>query len=232
MSHLTARPPERSSVKTGAAPSPPRALPPAFWRRWWVTVSAGELLGFAVAVTSAVAVDGADTAPRLAVLLAAGLVEGAVLGLAQARLLRVVLPGFSIRKWVGATAGAAALAWFLGLLPSTTRSTWDSWPPWVVASSGALLATALLTSIGTAQARVLPRSVPHPLRWVAWTALGWAAGLLSFSAVAPPLWHEGQSAPLVIAIGVLGGLAMATAMAAVTGAGLVRMLQAPDAGGR
>jgi hypothetical protein len=45
-----------------------------------------------------------------------------------------------------------------------------------------------------------------------------------FTAVTTPLWQPGQGAVTVSLIGVLGGLLMAVAMAAVTGVGLLRLL--------
>ena len=65
-----------------------------------------------------------------------------------------------------------------------------------------------------------------------WTALGWCAGLTAFSVVAPPLWQPGQPIWLLTVIGVAGGLAMAVAMAAVTGVGAVRLVDRARRGGR
>ena len=94
----------------------------------------------------------------------------------------------------------------------------------VIAPAGVVL----LLTIGTAQWTVLRRHVPRAGAWIGWTALGWVAGLGVFLAVATPLWHPDQSPLTVACIGALAGLAMAVAMATVTGWGLVRLLpQAP-----
>ena len=55
----------------------------------------------------------------------------------------------------------------------------------------------------------------------------WAVGLLVFTAITTPLWAPGQPAALMAAIGVLGGLAMAGTVAALTGWALVRLLRPP-----
>jgi hypothetical protein len=60
--------------------------------------------------------------------------------------------------------------------------------------------------------------------WVAATAAAWCVGLLAFAVVTTPLWQPGQSTILVIAIGALGGLAMAATMAGITGWALTRLL--------
>ena len=77
----------------------------------------------------------------------------------------------------------------------------------------------------------MPAGTRGRLAWVGWTALGWCAGLTAFSVVAPPLWQPGQPTWLLTVIGVAGGLAMALAMAAVTGVGAVRLVDRARRGG-
>lgn len=196
----------------------------ALWWRWCLLVTLGELAGFSVPAAMGVWSSTMTTAAQLAVMVGAGAVEGAFLGAAQAVVLRRALPGFRSGTWVGATAAAAAGAWFLGMLPSSTTHLWSRWPVVLAAAAGAVAAVLLLASIGTAQAAVLPAGVPRRWSWVGWTALGWCAGLVAFSAVAPPLWHEGQATGPRILVGLAGALAMAGVMAAVTGVGMVRLV--------
>jgi hypothetical protein len=197
------------------------------WRRWVAGTTVGELLGFLIPV--AVVSAGADGAPaplRLLLVVLAGAGEGAVLGWAQSRVLRPLMPGLSTTAWTVRTAAAAALAWIIGMGPSTLGGVFDHWTPGVrlvVAVPAALL---VLLSIGAAQWTVLRRVLPGSARWIGWTAAGWLAGLAVFLAVAPPLWHAGQGVVEVAAIGALAGVGMASAMAAVTGWGLVRLLRA------
>ena len=160
---------------------------------------------------------------QLPILVVGGIVEGAALGGAQALVLRGVLPGFRSSAWVVATSLAAGFAWLLGMLPSATRAMWSTWPTGAVAVAGTALGAVLLMSIGTAQALVIPAGTPRAYAWIWWTALGWCAGLVTFTVVATPLWHEGQAPALIVLIGVAGGLAMAVVMAGVTGVGMVRL---------
>jgi hypothetical protein len=155
--------------------------------------------------------------------LAAGAVEGTLLGAAQARILTRAVPGVGTRRWVGATAGAAVFAYAIGLLPSTVADRLPHLPPALLVIAAAVLGTALLLSIGTAQWLVLRRAVPGSAGWIATTTLAWAVGLGVFCGVAMPLWHPGQSVPAVAAIGMGAGLLMAATTSAITGIGLFRL---------
>lgn len=191
------------------------------WLRW---VTAGELAGFTVPVlVEAVAVD-APVGVVLPASVLAGAVEGAVLGWSQAVVLRDVLPGFSTRRWVVATSVAAAIAWAIGMTAPSTSGTWSGWPAWAVVAAAVPLGSALLVSIGVGQWFELRRHVPRAGWWVAANALAWGVGLLAFTAVATPLWQAGQPTWLVVLIGVLGGLVMASSMALTTGLALRSLL--------
>src|SRR4029453_8732489 len=80
-----------------------------------------ETVGFAVpaAVGAGVTVAGWGSLPILIAMVLAGAVEGAVLGNAQSECLHGwgVLP--ARRRWIAATSVGAAVAWSLGMLPST-----------------------------------------------------------------------------------------------------------------
>jgi hypothetical protein len=203
-------------------PAPLRGRP--LFRSWLGVVTAAELAGFAVP-----AVAGALTADRPAVvmlpaLLAAGAVEGALLGGGQALVLRRALPGLPVRRWVGLTAAAAVLAYLLGLAPSMSADVWSGWPPALAIALAVPLGVALLLSIGTAQWIVLRRLVPRAGRWIIATAVGWLSGLAVFMAVTMPLWQPGQPIAVTVAIGLAGGALMAATMAGITGWALLRLL--------
>ena len=196
------------------------------WRRWVVATTLGELLGFLIPVAAVAA--GADHAPGpvpLLLMVLAGAGEGTVLGWAQSRVLRPLLPGLSMTAWTARTAAAAALAWLVGMGPSTLGAVFDGWPPELRVAVAVPAGLLLLLSIGAAQWTVLRRVLPGSARWIGWTAAGWLAGLAVFVGVAPPLWHAGQGVVQVALVGALAGVGMAATMAAVTGWGLVRLLR-------
>jgi hypothetical protein len=94
------------------------------WRRWVVANALGEALGLGLAAVPGIALLDPD-APALPPLLTAGgmvaggCLEGHVVGTAQWLALRRALPRLTRRAWVAASVAGAALAWALGMLPST-----------------------------------------------------------------------------------------------------------------
>lgn len=188
-----------------------------------------ELAGFLFPLAAALAVGGGPAGgAALGLVLVAGAGEGAVLGWGQSRVLVRVLPSFPTRTWVLRTSAAAVLAWTIGSLPALLGGRWQEWSLAVLIPLAAAAAALLLLSIGTAQWTVLRRLLPRAWLWVPTTSAGWLAGLTVFTAVASPLWREGQPPALTAAIGVLAATGMAVAMATVTGWALVRLLPRSD----
>jgi hypothetical protein len=191
-----------------------------FWR-WTLATTCGEFVGFGVpAVVGAVSFD-LSTPARAVALIAAGAVEGALLGIGQGIVVRQALPMISIRRWTLTTSVGAAAAWAIAM--SGVALTQVA-PPVVVAPAALVLGAGLLMSIGTAQWWLLRRQVPRAWRWIAGTAAAWMAALGVFTAVTTPLWQPGQSLGLIVVIGVLGGLVMAATIAAITGWTFVRLV--------
>lgn len=197
------------------------------WRTWFVAVTAGEFVGFLIPACA-----GALFAESVLVLVAAGAVEGALLGTAQALVLRRVLPGLPLRAWIAATAAAAALAWSIGLVPSLLGERLSALPVGLLVAAATIGGLGLLAAIGTAQWLLLRRLVPHAWRWIVATAAAWLAGLGVFFAVATPLWQPGQPTWLIALIGATGGLAMAATVAAATGIAVERLLTCTKKGPR
>ncbi len=206
----------------GGARHPARA-PAAVFRSWLLWVGLGESAGFLAPALTESATIGLP-AVNVAALVAAGAVEGAVLGWAQAHVLRGPVPALSRAAWVGGTAVAAAFALFVGLLPSSGADIWSSWPTGLVVGSAVVAGVLLLGSIGFAQWLELRRHLARSGWWILGSAAAWCVGLGVFFAVATPLWQPGQPLPLIVAIGVLAGILMAASMAAVSGLALVRLL--------
>jgi hypothetical protein len=201
------------------------------WRRWVIAASLGETLGFLVPVFAVVVgADGWDARSRYLALVVAGAGEGAVLGVAQSRVLRLVLRGFSPGAWTLRTAFAAALAWAIGLAPSESAGTWQGWPVVAQVAVAVPAGLLLLGTIGTAQWTVLRRFVHGAARWIGWTSLAWLAGLTAFMVVATPLWQPRQPLWLTAVVGALAASLMALAVAAITGWGLVQLVSTPPRG--
>lgn len=203
----------------------------SIWARWTAWMTAGEFVGFGIpAVAGAVGVqlfpDSGGLGARIALatlLVIAGSLEGAVLGLAQAWALRRWLPNLSVRAWAAATAGAAALAWAIGMLPSSVGDPTVLPLPLLIAGA-VVLGPVLLCSLGAAQWVVLRRHVAGAGHWVWMSAAAWLAGLtvvmagMSLTQAGDPLWR-------LVVIAAASGLLMGATAAAVSGAGLAWLLR-------
>jgi hypothetical protein len=155
----------------------------SLWR-WVAAFVAAEVIGLGgagVVGLSGALLAGDDPSTLVVIasataMLAAGAFEGACVGFAQWMRLRTVLPGFSRRPWIVATAIGALGAWFLGGLSSTVVE-FETISDAVLipaAGVGGILAGAIL---GGAQWVVLRRYVPNAGVWVWANVLGWSVGL-------------------------------------------------------
>lgn len=197
------------------------------WRTWLVRVTLAEVLGFGVPLTVGALTARSGSWVAVPALLAAGAVEGAALGAGQASVLSTVFRGFPVARWVAVTSTAAVVCYALGLLPSLAANVWTTWPAAAVAAVSALLAIALLGTMGTAQWWVLRRHVTRAALWIPATAAAWLVGLGVFLGLAVPWWEPGQPTVLILVVGLVAALVMATAVAAITGWTLVRLIGGP-----
>lgn len=162
-----------------------------FWTRWVIANGLGELvgLGFAAAA-AALVVETAGPPSRPAPVIAfatllvlLGAIEGAVVGWAQARVLRERIP--RPHGWIEATVAGALVAWTLGMLPSTIMNllepTSSSPPPeppvWLTLVLAAGLGLVAGPILALFQVRVLGRYVGRAGWWVLANALAWAVGM-------------------------------------------------------
>ena len=204
---------------------------PGFLRRWIIVVTVGEWLGFAAPALVGALLGAEEAVILVPALLAAGAVEGALLGAAQWLALRTELPGLPVRRWVGFTVLGAVVAYLLGLLPSTLWDPLSQWPVGAQVVFLVVVGSALLATIGTAQWVELRRHVPRAWRWIAGTAAAWGVALAVFAVISTPLWQEGQSTLVRVGIGVFAGAVMAATMAAVTGLVMRALLEMRSATG-
>ncbi len=197
-------------------------------RRWVVAVTFGELVGFSVpSIAGGIAwALGAAPGALFATLVCAGAGEGVVLATAQWIVLRDELPRLPARQWIGATAGAAAFAWGLGMLPSTLGDRLGAVPVVLLAPALGAGGIGLLLSIGTAQSLVLRNHVRRAWRWIPANALAWCAGLIVAVSFMSVLLTEDTTLAEGVAIGAAAGVLMGAVVAAVTGWFLVRILEA------
>lgn len=197
-----------------------------FLRRWVFAVTAGEAIGFIIpaAVGGSLALAEAPSFVVYPVMILAGACEGILLGLGQSIGFGSSVPRLA---WVTATAVGAALAWSLGMLPSTIVG-FDlgslSTVLWV--SMGAVL---LLVSIPTLQWLVLRRAVPGSFRWIPINAGAWAAGIL-WTVAPSPFIDENTAPPVLLGSYVLAGILMAATVATLTGFAAKRVVLAAEAG--
>lgn len=207
------------------------------WGRWVVANALSETVGLGTTFLVAVGVAGAGDSGRpllivaaAAAMVAAGAVEGTVVGYAQWRVLRGRLATLRLRPWIVATIIGALVSWTLGMVPSTLASMGvaaDGGPPFNDAVQyllAALMGLVLGPVLGIPQWRVLRRFVPHAGRWVTANAVAWAAGMPLIFLVAGAM--PADVSVWVIVAAVLGACAAAGAVVgAVHGTWLVRMLR-------
>lgn len=212
--------------------------PPSYsFAKWLAACTAGELLGFGAAALwawLALELFGTDPvswsarAAVLALMVIAGVVEGAVLGGLQWAVLRRKFPSLRARSWLGATILVAALGWFLGMLPSTLMAPGPSGgvsiePPWLLVLVGAAVFGAIAgTAFGWAQWLVLRRHARDARRWISANALGWALGL-PWTYVAGSTADLSASVSFAILASTIAGALMGASVAVATGRALSRI---------
>jgi hypothetical protein len=192
-----------------------------FWPRWMLAVTAGETIGFAIpALTGGMLA--LLSAPVFVVypsMIVAGACEGVLLGLGQS-----IGFGPSVvprSAWIRATAAGAALAWSIGMLPSTIGGV-DFGSP-IALSLVVIDSIALLVSIPTLQWAVL-RRLGHPVSsWVPLNAAAWTAVIL-WTLAPSPFIDEHTPATVLFGVYLLAGLLMAATVASLTGPSALRIV--------
>jgi hypothetical protein len=135
-----------------------------------------------------------DTSPASALVTALGAIlagtflEGALLGTCQAWVLKRALPAFEALRWIRATALGAALAWTLGMIPSTLmsiRAAAHPQPATATPAEPGLGLTLLLAAgmgavlgpfLGIPQGRIIRVHGMGVGRWVIANSSAWALG--------------------------------------------------------
>lgn len=216
----------------------------SIYLRWIGANSLAELLGLGATLGIGIAVFGAWEPATVGgillqylVMVSSGLLEGALVGYLQWRVLRLRL-AMPARAWLRATILGALLAWALGALPMTiialvslnqpaANGAAAAEPPaglLVLLEAGlGLFAGAILSLL---QMRALRRYVPRAGWWLAANALAWALGMPLIFAAMDLAFRAGSLAGSIAVVA--GGLALTGALVgAVHGLALVRMVRQP-----
>lgn len=219
--------------------------PGVFYRNWVLANAAGEALGlgttFALGVWAAPRLGAEPTVVKavvtaaIAVLLGT-LLEGVVVGVCQARVLRHAWPALGPRAWTVATALGAGAAWLLGMIPSTLMSlaglqdgsggaTAAAAEPGEIVQLllAALLGLLLGPVLAGAQLFVLRRHVSRVGRWLVANALAWGVGMpVIFLGMGLLPWESGGWM-LIAGLFIISGIAGAI-VGAIHGRVLLQML--------
>lgn len=216
--------------------------PRAFWLRWVAANAIGELVGLGVVAGIGLLLFRQFADPQSwqqAALVAVAFVglgafEGFAVGLAQAAVLRRLVP--AVRGWVGATVIGAMVAWVVGMLPSTLArmlgpagdAPVPEPPLWLVL----LLSAGLGAVAGPVLAAFQWRSLRRALRTRAWVwlpanAAAWSLGMpvIFLGAQANEATSDPALMALMVGLALLGAGAV---VGAVHGWFLLRL----TAGGR
>jgi hypothetical protein len=145
-------------------------------------------------------------------MIAAGACEGIFLGLGQS----IGFGSFGIPRaaWITATGGGAAVAWSIGMLPSTIGGV-DFASPSAVALM-VVGAAVLLASIPTLQWLVLRRVIRRASWWIPVNTGAWAAGIL-WTFAPSPFIDENTALPALLGSYLVAGILMAVTVGALTG---------------
>src|SRR5262245_36821591 len=184
---------EISSVETTPSPHSRKWWDWKLWLQWALANVVGEVLGLGLAGTVAIVLVLTIGEPETAlvalmmagVMIAAGALEGVIVGFAQWLVLRRRLRRLSRREWSTATAIGEFLAWTIGMAPSTlmalNQSAGPSSPPEisdaVKYSLVAVMGAALGVILGAPQWRVLRRYASGASLWMWANAAAWAVGM-------------------------------------------------------
>lgn len=182
---------------------------------WVRACVAAEAIGITAAAAASVVAEAMTTGPaaRLGVVVAGGLVEGAALGVLQARALGSDASPQQRRRWLLVTVLVAGVGWAAGSLPAALQEDGSEAGPGllVVLPGAAALGAAMGTLIGVVQAPVLRGLVRRPWRWVVVSAVAWAPAMtVIFAGASLPssAWPRGAILLMGPPTGLLAGLAL------------------------
>jgi hypothetical protein len=208
-----------------------------FYGRWILANAVAEGIGLSLALLTAslasrmVWPEPSRTSVFGALLLVilGALIQGTLVGYAQAQVLVTRLHQLPVHRWAWATVTGAAIAWALGLLPAVIVDLLDSRATMNPPGRAPMLLGAALSGgvlgvvLALPQWLVLRRFAKHAWWWLPASAVGWAVGMaIVFAGIDRLAWTGGLA-------GVIDGVflvcaAAGAAVAAVHGWVLQRLL--------
>ena len=210
------------------------------WLQWTLANVVGEVLGLglagAVAIAMVLTIGEPGTAPvalmMAGVMIAAGALEGVIVGFAQWLVLRRLLRRLSRREWVTATAIGALVAWAIGMAPSTLMAlnqSAGSAPPLEISdvvkyAFASVMGAALGTILGAPQWRALRRYASGASLWVWANAAAWAVGMpvVFIGAGASPVGSSASRIALTVVVTIA---AAGASVGAIHGVALLWLLR-------
>lgn len=189
--------------------------------RWVVIVTLAEALGFLAPTLAALLAHRAGASESILAMsvVAAGFVEGLVLGAGQA--LAFPLPLRRLRYALLTSIGAG-LVWASVMTTMALGSDSVQLPTAIIIAISGLTAMIGLVAIGGTQWLELRHHCARAHRWIAWTALAWVVAL-PMSFLPGPLVDESTPLGSHLVLWGCGGLLMAHVMALITWQGVRRL---------
>jgi hypothetical protein len=210
------------------------------WLQWTLANVVGEVLGLGlagvVAIVMVLTIGEPETVlaalMMAGVMIAAGTLEGVIVGFAQWLVLRRRIRRMSRREWITATAIGAFAAWVIGMAPSTlmalNQSAGSSQPPEirdaVKYALAAVMGAALGMILGAPQWRVLRRYASGASLWIWANAAAWAVGMpvVFIGAGASPAGASALSVALTVVVTIA---AAGASVGAIHGVALLWLLR-------
>ncbi len=201
-----------------------------FYGRWVLYTALGELFGFLAPVAAGVigaliigeAASPFGAAATLLFAAAGGLGEGSILAAWQAAILKKRLPDLNRAKFILYTAGAAALAWIIGMFPSTISDSVEL-PVWIWIVVGIIGIPFFLVSIGGAQWLELRKHVKRAWLWIIANAIAWPVGVL-IPVLGIQLVPDTSAVWVFVVAGIMSGVMMGATVGVITGLFLAKLL--------
>lgn len=189
----------------------------------WVTLAQTAAFALAALVGFITTFTVPDQWIAYGVLVSAGAVQGALLGLGQWTAFYRSAAQIPAGPWVGATVLGGALAWAIALLPGMLELELTETAALLVLAG---LAAAVLLVISLPQFLVLQRYRRSAARWVLIVFVAWGLGV---ALVAAPLPFIDITTPIRTLIVVFAGVGLAAAVTASVVSGFwARSLMIPD----